>query len=93
MPTIIVSDEQKPYIETMQRFLDLMGTEKIRSIACVALVEPKEDEDESTFDITSYWNITAYEKMTAADVLNTDAMWSVMKARLEDEGFDFADQE
>ena len=86
MPTIIVSNEQKPYIQAMQRFLDMMDSEKIKAIACVALVD-----DEEIYDITSYWNITAYEKMTCANVINTDAIWDITKVRFEDMGIDLSD--
>lgn len=83
MPVIIVSNEQKPYIQAMQRFLDMMDSEKIKAIACVALVD-----DEEIYDITSYWNITAYEKMTCANVINTNAVFDVIKQRFIDMGFD-----
>lgn len=83
MPVIIVSNEQKPYIESMQQFLDMIASEKIKCIACVALVD-----DEELHNITSYWNITAYEKMTCANVINTNAVFDVIKQRFIDMGFD-----
>lgn len=87
MPTIIVSDEQKPYIKPIQQFLDMMGQEKITAVACVALVD-----DDDVFDVTTCWNISAYEKMTCANVLIADAIWDIVKLRLEDEGFNFTDK-
>lgn len=68
---IIISDKKQDYAEFMTEVLNTFQKHKINGIAVIALCD---DEN-----LTGYWNMSIYDKLTAENELRFDAIDEFIK--------------